>query len=90
MRVNGVDPRDQTWEVDEPRYRVCFHEASGTSDEYEVAGADADQVMAWAEEHRGERSYVLYVCVPVDGLGLVRLVGIDPQRGGLARRGRAD
>lgn len=77
MQVNRVDPRDQTWEVDQPRYRVHFHEANGTSDEYEVAGADVDQVIAWAEAHRRERTYVLYVCVPADGLGLVRLAGVD-------------
>lgn len=40
--------------------------------------ADVGQVIAWAEAQRGERAYVLYVCVPRDGLGLARLAGIDP------------
>ncbi len=34
MDIVGVDPRDQTWEVDTPRYRVYFHGGSGTSYEY--------------------------------------------------------
>jgi hypothetical protein len=79
MDIIAVDPRDQTWEVDRPRYRVYFHDANGASDEYEVTGADVDEVATWAEEQREGRSYaVLYVCVPADGLGLVRLAGSDP------------
>ena len=73
-----VDPRDQTWEVDEPAYRVHFHDGRGASDEYEVRGADVDEVLAWAEQARGGRTFVLYACVPTDGLGLVRLQGNDP------------
>ncbi|MDN5919095.1 MAG: hypothetical protein L0I76_29040 [Pseudonocardia sp.] len=78
MEVTAVDPRDQTWELDQPRYRVYFHDAVGATDEHEVMRADVGQVIAWAEAQRGERAYVLYVCVPRDGLGLVRLAGVDP------------
>ena len=78
MDVKGVDPRDQTWEISHPRYRVYFHDSDGASDEYEVDGADVSEVMTWAESARGKRSFVMYACVPNDGLGLLRLHGSDP------------
>ena len=78
MDVVAVDPRGQTWEVVHPRYRVYFHEPNGASDEHEVTGADVGEVIAWADQQRGRRSYVLYVCVPTDGIGLLRLAGRDP------------
>ncbi|MFT4293936.1 MAG: hypothetical protein QM582_00820 [Micropruina sp.] len=78
MDAIGIDPRDQTWEIDRPRYRVYFHDAGGASEEYELSGADVDAVLAWAEQQRGSRTYVVYACVPEDGLGLIRLVGHDP------------
>lgn len=84
MEVTAVDPRGQTWELDQPRYRVYFHDAVGATDEHEVMLADVGQVIAWAEAQRGERAYVLYVCVPCDGLGLVRLAGIDPNAATIA------
>jgi hypothetical protein len=34
--------------------------------------------MARAEAQRNGRTFVLYVCVPYDGLGLLRLAGSDP------------
>jgi hypothetical protein len=78
VKVRDVDPRDQAWELDEPSYRVYFHEPEGGSDEYEVSGADVVDVISWADAQRGVRTYVLYACVPRDGLGLVRLLGTDP------------
>ena len=78
MNVHSVDPRDQTWGIEQPSYRVYFHTASGASDEYEISGADIDEILAWAETQRAERTYVVYACVPDDGLGLLRLVGSDP------------
>ena len=78
MDARGVDPRDQTWEVDRPKYRVYFHDLDGTSYEYEVEGADVVEVLRWAETMRGDRSFVLYACVPQAGLGLLRLEGFDP------------
>ena len=78
MDIRKVDPRDQTWEVGRPSYRVYFHDAAGASDEHEVSGADVAVVIDWAELKKGERTYVLYACVAHDGLGLVRLAGSDP------------
>lgn len=78
VEVMGVDPRDETWGVDAPRYRVYFHDARGASDEHELRDADVDEVIAWAEAHQGERTCVVYACVRRDGLGLVRLAGTDP------------
>jgi hypothetical protein len=78
MDIKSVDPRDQTWEVTDPSYRVYFHDANGASDEYEVTDADVTEVLAWAEARRGARTFVLYTCVPVNGLGLLRLAGRDP------------
>lgn len=77
MIVTPVDPRDQTWEIGSPRYRVYFF-TGNASDEYEIAGADIDQVLEWIASERGERSFIVYACVPHDGLGLVRLAGADP------------
>ena len=74
----SVDPRDQTWEVTHPRYRVYFHDAHGAAEELEVAGADVSEILGWAETERRGRTYVLYVCAPLNGLGLVRLQGSDP------------
>lgn len=81
--VAPVDPRDQSWEVDEPAYRVYFASRSGAvTDEYELTGADVSEVLAWAEENRGSRTYILYVCVrSPNGLGLIRLEGSDPNAG---------
>lgn len=79
MDTRGVDPRDQTWETSNPRYRVYFHDKDGASYEYEVERASGvAEVLAWAEVARGDRTFVLYACVPRNGLGLVRLLGRDP------------
>lgn len=78
MDTHAVDPRDQTWDLDQPKYRVYFHESDGSSDEYELANADVLEVISWAEESKGDRTFVLYACVPYDGLGLLRLAGTDP------------
>jgi hypothetical protein len=76
--IRAVDPRDQTWELERPSYRVYFHDANGAQDEYEVLDADVVEVLAWAQTQRADRTFVLYACVPGDGLGLVRLQGSDP------------
>lgn len=78
MDSRAVDPRDQTWEVDRPTYRVHFHDEHRASDEHELTGADVTEVIAWAQTHRGRRGFVVYACVPRDGLGLLRLTGSDP------------
>ncbi|MEU8284263.1 hypothetical protein AB0C01_07980 [Micromonospora sp. NPDC048905] len=78
MGIKAVDPRDQTWGISQPKYQVYFHDETGAADEYEVEGADVAEVMAWAEAQRVGRTFVLYACVPRDGLGLLRLAGCDP------------
>jgi hypothetical protein len=76
-----VDPRDETWEVDLPLYRVYFWDAEASSDEYELSGAeDVAEVLRWAESDRDGRSFTMYACIPRDGLGLVRVAGADPTR----------
>lgn len=85
MKATGIDPRDAMWEVLDPRYRVYFHDSKGASDEYVIEGADVPEVLAWAEEKRGARTFVLYACVPRDGFGLLRLHGCDPNERGSER-----
>ena len=78
MDITPVDPRDQTWELERPTYRVYFWDVNGGSDEYELSGGDIEAVLEWAERERSQRTFALYVCIPNDGLGLVRLAGHDP------------
>ena len=83
MIVTPVDPRDQKWEGDSPGFRVCFWERLGQggyrSDEYEIRGSDVVEVLRWAEEAKGERSFTVYLCVIDEaGLGVVLLAGTDP------------
>ena len=53
MNIRDVDPRDQSWEIPRPSYRVYFHGAGGVSDEYEVNDAEVTEVIHWAELHKG-------------------------------------
>jgi hypothetical protein len=78
VHVAHIDPRDQGWEDPQPAYRVYFHDAHGASDEYEVTGADVQSVLEWADAEKGDRTYVLYARAVVDGIGLLRLQGQDP------------
>ncbi|WJV50996.1 hypothetical protein [Streptomyces flavofungini] len=87
MHVRAVDPRDTTWEHDDATYRAYFWEASpGASDEYEVTGADVEEVLTWVRARAEETgsAYTLYARVTDNGgegsPGLVRLSGVagDP------------
>jgi hypothetical protein len=90
--VRPADPRDTTWEVDEPGYRVYFWRPvpqpiglprGFASEEFEVTGSDVQEVIAWAEATAGsDRIYTLYALVrcPEGEIGLVRLAGADPLR----------
>jgi hypothetical protein len=78
MEIRGIDPRDAEWEIKQPKYQVHFHDSKGAADEYEVEGADVAEVLSWAESRRGDRTFVLYACVPHNRLGLVHLLGHDP------------
>lgn len=80
MQVRSVDPRYMKWEVDHAQYRVYFWDTSAiTSHEYEVTGADIEEVLAWAQSTAQSREwlYTVYVKVDDDGQpGLVRLSGV--------------
>jgi hypothetical protein len=84
MDVQPVDPRHTTWEQDHASYRVCFWDtANGRAQEYDVTGADADEVLTWAGEHAATHAwtYTAYVNTTDDGQpGLIRLSGVlgDP------------
>lgn len=48
--IARLDPRDETWEMDSPRYRVYFWDATARSYEYELSGADDVATgIRWAE-----------------------------------------
>ena len=85
MRVQPVDPRDTEWEVDRPAYRVYFWQqldggvdAGWASEEWQIEGADVQEVLAWADADASHRAYGLYVCSTCEGVpGLIRLNGPD-------------
>lgn len=79
-----MDPRDERWEVDQPAYRVTFWTGSSHAEEWEVTGGDVPDVLAWIDEQRRDRGFTLWAAVAQpDGIGLVRLAGVDPTRGAL-------
>jgi hypothetical protein len=90
MLVRPVDPRDTRWELDHPRYRVYFWQRHGdrpdsgwAGEEWEVAGADVREVLAWADQDEARRAYTVYACCTSGGEpGLIRLHGTDPTAGG--------
>lgn len=48
------------------------------ADEYEVTGADVDEVLQWANQRAGSRTFVVYALINIDGnLGTVRVYGQD-------------
>src|SRR5687768_7902381 len=86
MRIKQVE-EDEMWQLNEPRYRVTFWSrgeltpAGWASDQYEVEGAEAPEVLAWAlRTATPDRTFTLWVRVDdrAQGLGLVRLAGVDP------------
>lgn len=98
IEIEAVDERDSSWEVGPPgpgigpRFRVYLHSSGaeatfGTTWTYDVTGADALQVIDWAQRQAGDRlTYaVALVCddaarerlKPGYGRGLVWLVGMD-------------
>jgi hypothetical protein len=89
MAINArrIDPRDESWGIDRPSYRVYFWHPQGTtedsmwaSDEWELTDADdVAAVMSWAESNSDGRQFVIYVtALTQEGVGLVRLFGLDP------------
>lgn len=88
MRTEQVDPRDVTWEVDRPVYRVVFRSAA-VSDEWELTeAADVAEVLKWATSQAHGREITVHIvgAVPATaGKGALRLMGpVDPAT---ARRG---
>lgn len=81
IAAHPIDPRDQTWEVDEPTYRVCFWSAEMASDEWELLGGDVDEALQWAHDSADGRTFTLHSVVKSPGeVGLLRLLGTDPTR----------
>ena len=93
MIIEGVDPRDTEWEVEQPVYRVYFwHQPPAPPgipqqqmgyhcDEYRLGGAaDVHEVIDWAvTTARHMRTFTLYVEHLQDGRpGLIHLAGRDP------------
>ena len=86
LRVRPVDPRDQSWELWNPRFRVYFWRSLGDdacmSREFELDGGDVGAALAWAAEQAVDQEIYTVYCVVegTAGIGLVRLTGDDPTR----------
>lgn len=84
MQVRQIDPRDQTSEIDDPRYRVYFWETladplAWSSDEWEISEADVPEVLAWVDANAGGRLASIWVALRIGpGVQLIRLAGVDP------------
>lgn len=96
-RMNGVqivrvDERDNNWETPLPRFRVYLHGSgedatNGSTDTYDVTGADVLQVIDWAQRQAGGvLTYAIALVYddqtrealnPGCGRGLIWLVGMD-------------
>ena len=68
MQASPIDPRDTTWECNDPTYRVYFWSSPAdggrahTSYEWRITdAADVYEVIAWAESERADRTYELFV-----------------------------
>jgi hypothetical protein len=85
LDARPVDPRDARWEAWNPGYRVYFWRREGdsyTSREFGIATAEVDEVLAWIDDNRldGETFTLFAVVDRGDGVGVVRLAGVDPTR----------
>lgn len=85
MDIVQVDEREGTWEDPEPKFRVYLHgvvDEAGpwSTDTYDLTGADALQVIDWAQRQAGDQCVYSIALVGVDvrGMrGLTWLVGRD-------------
>lgn len=90
--ISSVDERDSAWEDSAPRFRVYLHGSgesttSGSTDTYDITGADVLQVIDWAQRQAGDTLTYAVALVyddaaleaqnPGSGRGLVWLVGMD-------------
>lgn len=93
MDSRPVDPRDTTWEVDHPVFRVTFFDLLPGSpvdpqlgvatDEWEIQNAEISDVLDWAEGKASDkRMWTVHLLVDDSrrGHGMVRLCGTDPNR----------
>lgn len=88
IEARPVDPRDVTISVDAPTFRVYFWRSAPSlaCREFEVTGADVDEIIKWAEDNTATgETYELGVLTPVDGMHerdvlLTRIKGTDPTR----------
>src|SRR5580704_4187355 len=60
MQAIQVDERDSGWEDPDPRFRVYLHASGATStagstDTYDITGADVLQVIDWAQRQAGDQ-----------------------------------
>jgi hypothetical protein len=83
VNVTRIDPRDQCWQDDHPIFRLYFwqevSDSAYAADEYEVRDANVIDVLGWAEQERGDRTFTLYLRRDeASGIGLVLLAGSDP------------
>lgn len=90
VAITPVDERDSSWEDAHPRFRVYLHgsgesQTAGWTETYDITGADALQVVDWAQRRAGDRlTYAVALVVDDEarettagGRGLVWLVGMD-------------
>jgi len=92
VRIVPVDERDNSWEEHRPRFRVYLHTSGetttqGSTDTYDITGADVLQVIEWAQRQAGDSLTYAVALVyddkaqvqlnPGCARGLVWLVGID-------------
>lgn len=93
IEARPVDPRDVNIPVDAPTFRVYFWRSAPSlaCREFEVAGADVDEIIEWAEHNKAaDETYELGVLTRVAGmhdgdLVLTRIKGADPSRSGGGR-----
>lgn len=57
--ASHIDPRDQTSEVDDPAYDAYFGDSPGACDEWELTGADLDEVLDWVRANSGGQPHSL-------------------------------
>ena len=88
MHVEPVDERTSEWEDHRPRFRVYLFEGgdrrSGfATSTYDVTGAEALEVISWAEEQAGADGLYAVALLGDRGgrKGLVWLQGIDANDG---------
>lgn len=79
MHARPADPRDQTFEVADPHYRVFFWASATHSEEWELTETDLDEVLDWISQNSRGRPRSLWAATEnEDGVGHIRLRGIDP------------